>query len=192
MTHDDSVQFAATSPARGRGRPRAAMRVRLGRQSMRDVVGSGRSPAAQNAGSASRSTQKFSALQSLGNSQNAERISILREAVPWAGGTPGAKEEGATRGQRGSRAGRSQPGSRVGGDPEPIVDFLNRGASVSGIAAREADGKPGVAGKWRRNALKRLNQRREMVWPRKRPTHRSSTGARLTVRKNDKVRAEKL
>src|SRR5271163_3179851 len=45
---------------------------------------------------------------------------------------PNTQEEGATRGWRGSRA---------GGDPEPIVDLLNRGDSVAGIAAREADGK---------------------------------------------------
>jgi len=92
-------------------------------------------------GSKARSRRKFSGLQSLENSQNGEGISILREAVPWAGGTPGAKEEGATRGWRASRARRSRLGSRVGGDPEPIVDFLNRGAPVAGIAAREADGK---------------------------------------------------
>jgi len=45
---------------------------------------------------------------------------------------PNTQEEGATRGWRGSRA---------GGDPEPIVNLLNRGDSVAGIAAREADGK---------------------------------------------------
>jgi hypothetical protein len=193
MTHDDSVQVAATSPARLRGRPHAATRGSVGRLSVRDVVVSGRSPAAQNAGSALRSRRKFFALQSIENSQNGEGISILREAVPWAGGTPGAKEKGATRGWRASRAGRSRLGPRVGGDPEPIVDFLNRGASVSGIAAREADGKPGVARKWRRNDLKTLNQRPEMVWPRRRRTHYIwYRGARLTVRKNDKVRAEKV
>jgi hypothetical protein len=32
-------------------------------------------------------------LQSLENAQNAERISILREPVPQAGGTPGADDE---------------------------------------------------------------------------------------------------
>jgi hypothetical protein len=175
MTHDDSVQIAATSPARGRGRPRAAMRVSVGRRSIRDVVVSTdrQTPAAQNVGSASRPRRKFSALQSIENSQNAEGISILREAGPWAGGTPGAKEKGATRGWRDARAGRSRPRSRIGGDAEPIVDFLNRGASVAGIAAREADGKPGVARKWRRNDLKTLNQRPEMVWPRKRRTHKT-------------------
>src|SRR5271154_1365265 len=45
---------------------------------------------------------------------------------------PNTQEEGATRGWRGSRA---------GGAPEPIVNLLNRGDSVAGIAAREADGK---------------------------------------------------
>ena len=43
---------------------------------------------------------------------------------------PNTQEEGATRGWRGSRA---------GGDPEPIVNLLNRGDSVAGITAREAD-----------------------------------------------------
>jgi hypothetical protein len=110
----------------------------------------------------------------------------LREADAWAGGTPGVKEKGATRGWRASRAGRSRLGSRVGGDAEPIVDLSSRGASVAGIAAREADG--GVARKWRHNLLKRLNPRPEMVWPRRRRTHKIwYRGARLTVRKNDKV-----
>jgi hypothetical protein len=106
MTHDDSVQIAATSPARGRGRPRAAMRVRVGRQSMRGVIVSTdrQTPVAQNLGSALRPRRKFSALQSVENSQNGEGISILREAVPGAGGTPGAKEEGARVARLASRA----------------------------------------------------------------------------------------
>jgi hypothetical protein len=190
MTHDDSVQIAAMSPVRLRGRARAATRVSVGRRSMRGVVvlADRQTPVTQNSGSALRSRRKFSALQSIENSQNGERISILREAVPRAGGTPGAKEEGATRGWRASRAGRSRPGSRVGGDPVPIVDLSSRGASVAGIAAREADGKPGVARKWRRNDLKTLNPRPEMVWPRRRRTHKIwYWGARPTVRKNDKV-----
>jgi len=63
---------------------------------------------------------------------------------------------------------------------ESIVDLLSRGVSVAGIAARETDG---VARKWRRNGLKRLNPRPEMVWPRKLRTHKMwYTGARLTVR----------
>jgi len=63
---------------------------------------------------------------------------------------------------------------------ESIGDLLSRGVSVAGIAAGEADG---VARKWRRNGLKRLNPGREMVWPRKLRTHKMwYTGARLTVR----------
>jgi hypothetical protein len=61
-----------------------------------------------------------------------------------------------------------------------IVGLLSRAVSVAGIAAREADG---VARKWRRNGLKRLNPRREMVWPRTLRTHKMwYTGAQLTVR----------
>ncbi len=111
----------------------------------------------------------------------------MREAVPWAGGTPGAKEEGATRGWRGSRAGRSRPGSRVGGDPEPIVDLLNRGASVAGIAAREADGKPGVARKWRRNDLKTLKSAPGNGMASEASNPQDVVQGRAAERKNDKV-----
>src|SRR5271169_3554951 len=46
----------------------------------------------------------------------------------------------------------------------------------------------GQSRKWRRNGLKRLNLRPEMVWPRERRTHKIwYRGARLTVRKNDNV-----
>ena len=63
---------------------------------------------------------------------------------------------------------------------ESIIDLLSRGVLVAGIAAREADG---VARKWRRNGLKRLNPRREMVWARKLRTHKMCyRRARLTVR----------
>jgi hypothetical protein len=61
--------------------------------------------------------------------------------------------------------------------PEETADLLNRGVSVAGIAAREADDN-GVAGKWRRNSLKTLNPRREMVWARTPRTPRSGTPAR--------------
>ena len=52
---------------------------------------------------------------------------------------------------------------------EPMVGLFNRGVLVAGSATRQ-----GVAAglarrekaKRRRNGLKRLNQRREMVWPR--------------------------
>jgi hypothetical protein len=127
--------IAATSPAGRRAFARMWRAVRAsGRDAMGDHVASafGRTPLAGKMGSAARPRRKFSALQSVENSQNAERISILREALAWAGGTPGAKEEGATCGQRGSRAARSRLGSRVGGDPEPIVDLLNRGDPVAG------------------------------------------------------------
>jgi hypothetical protein len=75
---------------------------------------------------------------------------------------PHTQEEGARRGWRGSRA---------GGDREPIVDLLNRGDSVAG-SRRERLMANGVARKWRRNGLKRLNERPEMVWARKRRTHK--------------------
>src|ERR1700677_3101863 len=53
-----------------------------------------------------------------------------------------------------------------------IVDLLNRGVSIAGIAALESLGANGVARKWRRNGLKRLNQRPEMVAPRKPHCHK--------------------
>ena len=67
---------------------------------------------------------------------------------------------------------------------EPIVDLLNRGVAVVGIAARVGlTGKNRVAGKWRRNGLKRLNPRRKMVWSRKPLTHKIwYTGAQLAMR----------
>src|SRR5271169_4301606 len=55
-----------------------------------------------------------------------------------------------------------------------------RTAQRAGGAARQN----GVAGKWRRNGLKRLNPGPEMVWARKPRTHKIwYTGARLTVRR---------
>src|SRR5271163_1395045 len=53
----------------------------------------------------------------------------------------------------------------------PLSSHLNRGVSVAGIAARAGLAANGVAGKWRRNGLKRLNPRREMVWARKPRTY---------------------
>jgi len=60
-------------------------------------------------------------------------------------------------------------------------------------APRERLRATGVAGKWRRNRLKRLNPRREMVWSRKPLTYkiwytRAADHARLRLRscKNDK------
>src|SRR5277367_2190336 len=63
--------------------------------------------------------------------------------------------------------------------------------SVAGIAARGARRQNGVASKWRRKGLKRLNPRPEMVVARKPRGHKIwYAGARLTVRdsgKNDKA-----
>src|SRR5271169_7041002 len=60
-------------------------------------------------------------------------------------------------------------------------------------APRERLRATGVAGKWRRNRLKRLNPRREMVWSRKPLTYKiwytraaDRARLRLTSRKNDK------
>jgi hypothetical protein len=58
----------------------------------------------------------------------------------------------------------------------------HRGISVA-ASRRERLTANGVARKWRRNGLKRLNQRPEMVWARKPRTHKIwYTGARLPVR----------
>jgi hypothetical protein len=87
MGSDDSAQIAATSS----GRRRALARMWRGeRVSGRETVGGivvpiGAAPIARNRKSAWRPTGKFSALQSIENSQNAERISILREPVLCAG-----------------------------------------------------------------------------------------------------------
>jgi hypothetical protein len=86
---NDSGQIAATSSAplpalaRVRRGPRAS-----GRETIGDalVSGRGRAPVARNKGSTSRLRGKFSSLQIIENSQNAERISILRETVPNAQG----------------------------------------------------------------------------------------------------------
>ena len=97
---NDSGQIAATSSAR----LRALARVRPGgRASGRETIGDalvsgrGRAPVARNKGSASRPRGKFSSLQILENSQNAERISILPEPAPQAQGTRCADGGGAAR-----------------------------------------------------------------------------------------------
>ena len=79
------------------------------------MSGPGRAPAARNSRVASRATGKFSALQSLENSQNAERISILGEPVPQAEGravvgllNPGASLAGIAA-EEGLTARRSRP-----------------------------------------------------------------------------------
>jgi hypothetical protein len=104
MTHDDSVHIAATSPARRctLARPRRGDRA-SGRQTIGDVVVSGhrRAPIARRCGSAMRPHAKFSASQSLKNSRNGERISIVREpGSERPAERPHADAEGAARGRR--------------------------------------------------------------------------------------------
>src|SRR5271170_1014762 len=53
-----------------------------------------------------------------------------------------------------------------------IVELLNPGVSVAAIAAREDVTARGVARKWRRNGLIRLNPRPEMVWAPKPRCHK--------------------
>ena len=141
MTHDDSVPIGATSlaPRRALAHMRRAERA-CGRDAMRDVVasGHGRAPVGRKKGSVARPRGKFSALQSIENSQNGERISILREHLPRAGGTPRTKEDGATRGWRGSpkRSRRemapqrfekieSGPGNGMGSEASNLLDLVH-------------------------------------------------------------------
>jgi hypothetical protein len=71
MTHDDSVQIAASAHARAR------------HNTVGDLADSRhRTPAARSRGSALRPDGKLSALQRLEKSQNAEGISISRELAP--------------------------------------------------------------------------------------------------------------
>jgi hypothetical protein len=101
MTNKDGFPITATSATRRwaitrmRGGEGASRRRTIG-----DLVASGRLRArlVRNPQSALRAAAKFSALQSLENSRNGETISILREPVPQAGGTPGAEQEGASAG----------------------------------------------------------------------------------------------
>ena len=85
MTYDDSVQIAWTSLAQ---RPALARTWRSEKASGLATIGivvvSGRrrTPVARKTASASRPRRKFSALQSLENAQNAEKISLLRKPVP--------------------------------------------------------------------------------------------------------------
>src|SRR5277367_1457719 len=91
------------------------------------VVPVGAAPIARNEKSAWRADGKFSALQSVEDPQNAERISILREPFPQR------PESLRRRGRRGARWAT---------------------LTIPALWARRQDG---VAGKWRRNGLKRLN-----------------------------------
>jgi hypothetical protein len=83
--NDDSVQIAATSSGRGRALARMWRKSVGALDGGGIVVPVGAAPIARNRTSAGRPTGKFSALQSFENSQNAERISILRESFPQAG-----------------------------------------------------------------------------------------------------------
>ena len=65
-----------------------------------------------------------------------------------------------------------------------VAALAERVVAVPG--ARSARWQNGVARKWRRKSLKRLNPRREMVWARKPRTHKMwYAGACLTVRDSD-------
>jgi hypothetical protein len=73
------------------------------------------------------------------------------------------------------------------------LPLTSRDAFRSAGAPRERLRATEVAWKWRRNRLKRLNPRREMVWPRKPLTYKvwytraaDRARLRLTSRKNDK------
>jgi hypothetical protein len=125
MGIDDSVQIAATNS----GRRRTLSRMWRGeRASGREMVGGivvpvGAAPIAGNRTSAWRPTGKFSALQSLENPQNAERISVLREPVPRAGRTLAASLAGIA-----ARAGLSARRSR----PEMAPQRLEKIESAPG------------------------------------------------------------
>jgi hypothetical protein len=78
----------------------------------------------------------------------------------------------------GVRMGQTPSGRQTIGE---VIVFGHHRTLIPG--SRRLTAKDGVAGKWRRNGLKRLNPRREMVWARKSRTHKMwYTGARLTVR----------
>src|SRR5271155_5405147 len=103
MTHEGSVQIEATSPASPRALARVRRCARAWERGLVVVSGKSRASVAGMSGSSFPPEGKFSALQSLENSQSGEGISILREPVPEASGTPYADEEGAARSRRRSR-----------------------------------------------------------------------------------------
>ena len=78
----------------------------------------------------------------------------------------------------------------------PSRNFARRRGGVGAAAARRPTADPAatpvkdlVAGKWRRNRLKRLNQGREMVGSRKPRSHNIwCTATRLTVRSDRELR----
>src|SRR5271163_5290863 len=113
MTHEGSVQIEATSPASPRALARVRRCARAWERGLVVVSGKGRASVAGMSGSSFPPEGKFSALQSLENSQNAEGILILCEPGPRAGGTPSAEDEGATRDRRCSRSKGSRSGTSV-------------------------------------------------------------------------------
>src|SRR5271156_348001 len=79
----------------------------------------------------------------------------------------------------GVRTGATPSGRQTIGD---VIVFGHRRTLIPG-SRRERLTQNGVAGKWCRNGLKRLNPRPEMVWARKPRTHNIwYPGARLTAR----------
>jgi hypothetical protein len=103
---DDSIQIAATSHAQWRAH--GTMRESIENETVADVVfRHRRTPVERQSGAALRPEGKFSALQSLEKSRNAEGISIR------VGSCVALSEEAAA---------------------EPIDDHSNRGVAVAGIA----------------------------------------------------------
>src|SRR5271163_2316258 len=102
MTHEDSVQIEATSPASPRARVRRC--ATAWERGLTVVSGKGRPSVAGMSGSAFLPERKFSALQGLENSQNAEGILILCEPGPRAGGTPSAERDRRCSRSEGSRS----------------------------------------------------------------------------------------
>src|SRR5271170_7638494 len=105
MIHEGSVQIEATSPASPRALARVRRCARAWERGLVVVSGKGRASVTGMSGSSFPPEGKFSALQSLENSQNEEGISILREPVP--GGSAWL-----TRGQRGAALSRVNTGGR--------------------------------------------------------------------------------
>ena len=137
---------------------------------------------------------KFSASQALEIPRNAEEISDSAErlAAPERRPIPPNPARGKVEGKFSASQTLEIPRNAEGisgaalleaAAPDPAESGPRREPrrSVAGFAPREVD-ENGVARKWRRNGLKRLNQRPEMVWPRKPRTYKMwYTGARPTI-----------
>ena len=165
---NDSGQIAAmnSAPLRALARVRRGARA-SGRETIGDalVSGRGRAPVARNKGSTSRLRGKFSSLQILENSQNAERISILRETVPNAQGTRCTDGGGA---------------ARVGHAHDPSVLDLTAKRSRPEMAPQQLEKIESAPGNGMASEVRTHN-----IWY----TSARLTRARLrlTNRKNDKV-----